>query len=134
MNTPEHAPPRNGKGALPAPVPNPFNSPQSNSGVAVAQACTHKNTVAVREPPGKTHFSKEVCIVCGAFLRWLPRPETLERQRLNAFRLARLAMCNQLSTWERGFVGDVLQCRKLSPQQQEVVAELNAKYLEAKAQ
>jgi hypothetical protein len=96
------------------------------------QACGHKNTVTVREPPGRTHYSKEICIVCGAFLRWLPRPETLARRQFNAFRLARLGLCDRLNPWERTFVGDISKLRKLSPAQQRIVDELVAKYLEGK--
>ena len=105
---------------------------QSNSGVALAQACKHRATVTQQEPRGATHFSREICLECGAFVRWLPRPETIERERVNAFRLARLGMCGGLSKWERSFVHHVSQQRKLSPRQQLVLVRLCAQYLEAK--
>jgi hypothetical protein len=97
----EHAPPENGKGASPAPIPNPFNSPRTTAGCAVAQVCAHKFT---------------------------------ERQRFNALRLARLAMCDELTDWERAFIRDVAQLRKLSPKQQALLDRLCRQYLEAKTQ
>jgi hypothetical protein len=104
---------------------------ESNSRSRSAQhVCAHKSTVAVREPPGEIHFARQICAVCGHHLRWLPRPETIERQRLNAFRLAKLAMRPGLSRWERSFVHHVSQQRKLSPRQQVLVARLCTQYLE----
>jgi hypothetical protein len=62
----------------------------------------------------------------------LPRPSTIKRRTLNGFRLARLAMCEGLNFWERGFVRDISNRQKLSPRQQEILDELVAKFLEAK--
>ena len=98
------------------------------------QACKHRASVTQQEPPGATHFSREICLECGAFLRWLPRPETIERQTLNAFKLARLAMHPALSKWERSFVSDISKRRKLSPRQLAVVERLCATYLKGKTQ
>ncbi len=129
----EHPP--NGIGAGKAPIPNILlNSLQNNSALAVAQACEHKNTVTVREPPGRTYFSKEICIVCGTFLRWLPKPANVERRTLNSFKVAKLAMRPDLMGWERQFIRSVSQRRKISPRQQEILDALCAKYLEGKAQ
>jgi len=95
--------------------------------------CPHDATVTERMPEGHIHYAAEHCEHCGRYIRWLPRPENLERQRLNAFRLARLAMCDALSHWQRSFVRDVLQLRKLSPRQQAIVDELAATYLKEAA-
>ena len=103
---------------------------QSNSGVSISQACKHRATVTQQEPPGATHFSSEICLNCGAFVRWLPKPSTIERRTLNSFRLARLGMCEGLSPWQRRFVRDVSQQRKLSPKQQQIIDRLCADYLE----
>jgi hypothetical protein len=59
----------------------------------------------------------------------LPKPETVEERRLNAFRLTKLAMCDALTPWQRNFVCEVLPLRKLSPRQQAIVNELAATYL-----
>ncbi len=148
MNVP--APPEKGKGASPAPIPNPFNSPQNNSSSAIAQQpncfglldpiplvcgaqtwCEHTDTRIAIEPPGSVHFAREVCCNCDRVLRWLPKPETLERQRYNALRLVKLAMHSGLSVLERAFVRDVAQLRKLSPKQMAIIDRLCAQYLNA---
>jgi hypothetical protein len=51
----------------------------------------------------------------------------------NAFRLAKLAMCDRLSTWERGFVASVAKQKKLSPKQLAVLERLVRQYLEGGA-
>jgi len=67
-------------------------------------------------------------------LRWLPKPSTLEHRRFNALRIARLTMCNGLTSWQRKFVSDIAPLRKLSPRQQEILDELVEKFLERKMQ
>ena len=109
-----HAPP-NGKGASSnAPIRN-FNLPH------LYQRCSHSAKKIARMPVGHIHFAAEQCADCGRLLRWLPRPETIQHRRLNAFRLAKLAMCDRLSTWERGFVASVAKHKKLSPKQLEII-------------
>ena len=75
-------------------------------------------------PPSFPHYGKLVCVSCGAFLGWLPKPGTVERRRMIAFRLAKLARCDALTAWERAFIRDVSQQRKLSPRQQAVAGHL----------
>jgi hypothetical protein len=130
-------PPEKGEAALRhAATPKLFNSQQSNSDVAIAQhdVCAHKFTVTQQEPPGRTHYSREICIQCGRHLRWLPRSANVERRKPNSFRLARLGMCEGLSKGERNFVCDISQRQRISPRQHEILAELCTKYLEGKAQ
>jgi hypothetical protein len=95
--------------------------------------CPHTATRTEMMPSGSVHHAREVCAVCRAFIRWLPKPQTIERERTNAFRLARLGMCERLSKWERDFVHHLAQQRKLSPRQQVLVERLYREYLEAKA-
>jgi hypothetical protein len=95
------------------------------------QFCPHTATRTERLPDCHQHYARLTCALCGRFLRWLPRPETIERERVNAFRLARLGMCEGLSKWERSFVHHVSQQRKLSPKQQALLVRLCATYLEA---
>jgi hypothetical protein len=95
--------------------------------------CPHTATRVELMPQGHKHYAMETCAICRRFVRWLPRPETIERARNNAFRLARLAMCSELNSWERGFVRDVARRRKLSPRQQEIVERLCREYLETQS-
>jgi hypothetical protein len=67
-------------------------------------------------------------------MKWPPKREgalggAIDRRTLNSFSLARLAMCDRLTPWERSFVRDVSQRRKLSPRQQEIVERLCREYL-----
>jgi len=95
--------------------------------------CEHGNT-RIEQLANGPHFAKEVCTDCGATLRFVPKPETLARRKLNAFRLARLAMCDKLTHWERKFCRSVLHRQKVSPKQQQIIERLCATYLEGKAQ
>ena len=106
--------------------------PEDKAGSGFAQGCTHPATRTERLPDGSRHYARLTCAVCGRFLRWLPRPETIERERIDSFRLAKLSMHPGLSDWERRFVGDVLKLAKLSPRQQVLVERLCREYLEAK--
>jgi hypothetical protein len=106
---------------------------EDTCGQHFTQACTHSATRTERLPDCHRHYARLTCAICGRFLRWLPRPETVQRQRLNAFRLARLAMHPGLSDWERRFVGDISKLAKLSPRQQAVVERLCREYLEAQS-
>ena len=126
-------PPGNGKGALlHAPAPsNYFDSLDNSPLICSAQrGCTHLISRLELMPQGHAHFAREICSQCRAFLRWVPRPETLERQRVNAFPLAKLSMHPGLSDWERRFVRDVSKNRRLSPKQQALILRLVTRYLE----
>jgi hypothetical protein len=59
----------------------------------------------------------------------LPKPQNVERRTLNSFKLAKLAMVEGLSKWERSFVADISKRRKFSPKQQEVLDTIAGKYL-----
>jgi len=123
-------PPGKGKGALRhAPIPKLTGLAEDNCGHFFAQPCGHPATRTERLPDGHVHHLRLTCAVCGRHLRWLPRPETIERQRVNAFKLARLGMCEGLSKWERGFVRSVSGKKHLSPKQLAVVERLCREYL-----
>lgn len=53
-------------------------------------------------------------------------------QKFSGYRMARLAMCDRLSRWERNFVHDVSQHRKLTHRQQTIVDRLVATYLDTR--
>jgi len=64
-------------------------------------ACGHPATVIQSESPESLHYARELCANCGRFIRWLPKPETVEHRTFNAFRLAKLGMCVALNAWEQ---------------------------------
>lgn len=74
--------------------------------------------------PGSIHHGKELCADCGAFLRWLKKPETLQREKDNAAKLAALKQAN-LVEWEKGFILSLeKQGRGFSPKQQAKLDEM----------
>jgi hypothetical protein len=93
--------------------------------------CQHDTKVLHREPQGSQHYGRELCEDCGAFLRWIPKPETVEAREFRAARIARLSMIQKLPEWERGFIKSVAKSRKLSPKQIAIIDRLAADYLEA---
>jgi hypothetical protein len=107
-----------------APIPKP---------VGPYSACEHSATVTERMPEGHAHYASKRCADCGAFICWLPKLETIERRRLNAFKLVKLVMCDRLTSWERHFVRDASQRKRVSPKQQEIIDRLCATYLEEAA-
>lgn len=91
--------------------------------------CDHAHLATRHLPPGSVHHARVVCAQCGAFIRWLPKPETIQRRRLNAIKLTKLALCGGLNTWQRNFIRDVSQLRCLSPRQQSKLDEIAAAHL-----
>jgi hypothetical protein len=145
MNVP--APPRKREGALQdAPTP-PTILAQLNCGSAIGQHlydptplvcsaqdhCEHTDTRIAIEPPGSVHFAREVCCNCDRVLRFVPKPQTVERRRFNALRLVKLAMHSGLSDWEQNFLRDISQRKKVSPRQQALLDRLCRQYLERKS-
>jgi len=118
-------PPEKETGAVShAPIPKPAGK---------YQQCQHNATHVQQMAAAHPHHAAERCADCGAFLRWLPRPETLETRRLNAFHLAKLSTCDALTPWQRDFMRDVSQRKTLSPRQQAIIDELAAKYVKGTA-
>jgi hypothetical protein len=78
--------------------------------------------------PGSIHHAKEVCADCGIFIRWLPKPETVERQKQNAEILTALAK-KPLPEWEREFVRTLATHKNISPKQQKILLQLKDTYL-----
>jgi len=112
---------------------NDFGAPTAGKREGRAY-CAHDETKTVLLPAGSRHYARLECAKCGSFLKFLPRPENVEKRKLNGFRLAKLQMCPSLSSWERAFVDSLAKQRgKLSPKQQTVLDRLCADYLEGKA-
>lgn len=81
--------------------------------------------------PELTHFGKETCQQCGKFLRWVPKPQNIEKQKTNADAVVKLRNDDRLSAWERGFVATLdTQGPKVSPKQQAILDKLIAKFLQ----
>lgn len=79
--------------------------------------------------PELPHHGKETCSVCNRFIRWVPKPENVERQRQNGERIVALRNREDLTSWERGFVSTLDgQGPKVSPKQQAILDKLAAKY------
>jgi hypothetical protein len=93
--------------------------------------CAHNQTSTELLPQGSKHYAKLRCATCGEHLRFLPKPENVERRKLNGFRLAKLQMCRGLNSWEREFVQSLAKqgSTKLTPKQQAVFDRLCADYL-----
>jgi hypothetical protein len=95
--------------------------------------CVHNETKTMLLPPGSRHYARLECADCGAFLKFLPRPENVARRKLNGFRLAQLQMCVGLNSWEQQFVDSLAkQGNRLSPKQQAVFYRLCAAHLEGR--
>lgn len=92
-------------------------------------SCSHPNTETVVLHQGP-HHAKITCSDCGAFIRWLPKPETLERIKANAAKIDGLSGRGlPLTQWERHFVGSIqLHPTKLSPKQQETLDRIASHY------
>ena len=100
-------------------------------GKTASAYCTHNATKGVILPAESRHYARLECADCRAFLKFLPRPENVERRRLNSYKLAKLQMHPGLNSWERDFVASLArQGNKFTPRQQAVFDRLCAVYLE----
>ena len=112
---------------------NDFRVP--SAGKTNGAYCAHTSARTEPAPAGSRHHATLKCAACGAFLRWLPRPENVERRKLNGFRLAKLQMHLGLNQWERQFVQSLAkQGNKLSPKQQAIFDRICLTYLKGGAQ
>jgi hypothetical protein len=100
-----------------------------------ALQCAHTATTTELLPQTSRHYAKLKCATCGAFLKFLPRPENVERRKLNGFKIAKLQMCTGLNSWERQFIESIAKQsdNKLTPKQQTAFDRLCLTYLEARA-
>lgn len=75
--------------------------------------------------PELKHHGKETCSACGRFIRWVPKPQNVERQQQNGQKLVALRNTDGLSQWEREFVDSLDgQGPKISPKQQAKLDEV----------
>jgi hypothetical protein len=113
---------------------NDFRIP--NVGKTASAYCTHNATKTVILPAENSrHYARLECADCSAFLKFLPRPENVERRKLNGYKLAKLQMHAGLNAWERDFVASLSeQGNKFTPKQQAVFDRLCSTYLKGGAQ
>lgn len=89
--------------------------------------CNHE-WVTLTLTPHLRHYGKETCQQCGRFVRWIPKPETLERMKVNAEKISALKT-KPLGEWEKGFLLSLeKQGRHFSPKQQSKLDELIIRY------
>jgi hypothetical protein len=101
---------------------------------ATGAPCAHTSTTTKLLPKESRHHARLECSDCGAFLKFVPRPENVEKRKLNRFRLAKLQMCSGLNPWEQDFVNSIAsQDNKLSPRQQAMLDRICATHLEGEA-
>jgi hypothetical protein len=92
--------------------------------------CPHTDKVFTLTPQS-IHYGHERCAACGQFLRFVPYPVTVERQKENAFKIHELKRC-PLSIWAKGFLLSLeKQGRHFSPKQQTKLNELYEHYYPA---
>ena len=91
--------------------------------------CSHQHTKTTLTPE-MSHHGRVDCADCGSFVRWLPKPENVERAKQTAKIVGALNHDDlPLSDWERGFVKSLSQQgNKLSPKQREKLEALARKF------
>lgn len=95
---------------------------------AFFQECTHPHRIVVPEKRGP-HAARLICRDCKKFFSWMPKPETVQRQKENAEILTALSKIDKLPPWERQFVRDLVTHRNISPRQQAKLLELRDVFL-----
>jgi hypothetical protein len=97
--------------------------------------CTHGSTATELLPCDSQHYAKLKCADCGAFLRFLPKPENAAKWKLNGYKLTKLQMAPGLNQWEREFVQTLAKLgnSKLTPKQQAVFDRLVLTHLNGRA-
>lgn len=90
--------------------------------------CQHHRLDVVETPEGP-HYAKEVCADCGRFIKWLPKPENLQKIKDTQDRLRILWKYHDLTAWEKQFLMSIEKagCR-CSPKQQAVLESIWSKY------
>ena len=78
--------------------------------------CCHENAVLTLTPAGP-HHGRLDCPDCGRFVKWVAKPETVERNKRTVQKIAAL-QTKSLSEWEKGFIESIKETpTKLSPKQ-----------------
>lgn len=96
--------------------------------VASKSNCDHRHTRTTLTPELQ-HYAREDCALCGKFLRWLKKPETVEREKENAKKITQLRDVRGMCEWEKGFMLNLdKQGTRLSPRQQEWLDKIWVKY------
>ena len=78
-------------------------------------------------PSHSPHYAALKCGECDRFLGWQQKPSTEGKRRDILIQLDRLAGIAGLTDWEKDFLQNLKQQKKLSPRQSEVLARIEAK-------
>jgi hypothetical protein len=97
-----------------------------------ADYCPHCGAQSIKielMPPSHTHHSAAMCSQCGAFRRWLAKPENQLERNLRRSLIERWLGDPRLSLseWERQFLRSIQEAKNLSPKQCEVFDKLRAR-------
>lgn len=81
--------------------------------------CEHLEITRERMKSGP-HYEKILCRACGTFLGWGKNPATIQREKDNAEKIARLRNLGgkAFTAVEKEFLGKVAKGEKISPKQQ----------------
>ena len=89
------------------------------------------------DPAPAPHNQKLVCSDCDRFIKWLPKPKTIERHQNLKIRLESLK--GKVGGWDSAFVNNLIQTLrlserdgkifKLSPRQLETLVKIEGKLL-----
>lgn len=92
------------------------------------KGCDHSSTRFVLTPDTQ-HYGKNLCVACGTFLRWVKKPENIERDAETGRRIVDLRGRAFLSEWEGAFISSLDgNGAKLSPKQRDVLNRIWEKY------
>lgn len=94
--------------------------------------CAHERVTVVPEKRGP-HHARRTCAVCGKFMGWLPKPETVERRKENERILTALAKRHDLDEWTRNFIRDLVTHKNITPKQQTLLLKMRDTYLNSSA-
>ncbi len=87
--------------------------------------CTHPFSKIELTPQGP-HHGKLICSICGAFLGWSPKPETVERNRVMS-EFLKAVQSVRLTDWEKEFIRTA-EGMKPSPKQWACISKIAWKY------
>jgi hypothetical protein len=96
--------------------------------------CPYGASRAIRMLESFLRYGREVCVWCGATLRWLPKPETAAKRAANCAEVTLLQRFTSPNAWERSFLLSLEKLGgKFSPGQQAKLDQLCEQHLKAVA-
>lgn len=106
---------------------NGGGTPDPNPNFSISKCkyadCLSTNLVE-RLRPDTPHYAEIICCECGRHQKWLGNLEKQQQQRERIERLWFLR--NRLNDWDKGFLDNIRQAKKLSPKQQAQLDRIEA--------